>query len=146
MRPARKTARPRTTVPTERHKAVAEDLAAGKPIYSTMVSHGYSPAVASTGMQGVPVSALRLVLEKTNPDLVQYLSVNSNADMKDLVLARLKANVSAGRDGGVMSAKALGSIKELSMFQPDSQVGIIVVNAPTLDDVKSLTARDEECE
>lgn len=136
---------PRGVEATERQIAVAEALANGACIQKTMIDNGYSAATASTGLAGVPKASLKLLLEKTNPDLLKFVDLGIS-DMRTLVLARLNANVTAGRDGGVLSAKALGSLKELTMFQAESQVGIVIVQAPGADEVQKLMSGDKECE
>lgn len=60
-----------------------------------------------------------------------------------LLVGRLIDNVERGTDKGVMSAKVLGSRKEISLWTPDLQVGVVLVNAPE-SSVKTLQVPDEE--
>jgi len=43
---------------------------------------------------------------------------------------RLVQNVITARDDAVHSARQLGAEKRVSMWQPDSQVGLVVLSAP----------------
>jgi len=129
--------------PTERHERIAEALAAGEEIQSTMVAEGYNVHQARQGLAGVPKMALRLLLEKTNPDLLEYAQLDGSS-LKSLIIGRLGKNVAEGRDGGVGSAKQLGALKELNLFQADSLVGVVIVNAPGLDESAKLVTGDSE--
>jgi hypothetical protein len=53
-------------------------------------------------------------------------------DQVNLVRGRLCENVVLGTDAGVQSAKQLGADKRVSMWQPDSQTGLIVLKAPEM--------------
>jgi len=67
-------------------------------------------------------------------------------DQENLVRGRLADNVVKGSDRGVMSAKALGSDKRVSMFTPEFQQGIIVLQPPNMTAEqmqKALQAPDE---
>ena len=130
--------------PHPRHERIAEALAGGAEIQQTMLSEGYGIAQASRGIAGVPKTALVLLLEKTHPDLVEYAALDG-ASLKSLIIGRLGKNVAEGRDGGVMSAKTLGSLKELNMFQAESQVGVVIVQAPGVDEAAKLLSGDAEC-
>lgn len=130
--------------PTERHERIAEALANGAEIQSTMLAEGYNEHQARQGLAGVPKTALVLLLEKTNPDLLEYAALDG-ASLKSLVIGRLGKNVAEGRDGGVGSAKQLGMLKELSMFQADSLVGVVIINAPGSEETAKLVSGDIEC-
>lgn len=131
----------------DRRSKVAEALLAGEPIGKTMLANGYSESTADQGLRAVPRTALKLLLEKQNPEMLAILEAGCEAvDYKALVLARLTENAIKGRDGGVASAKALGSIRELNMFTPDSQVGVIVVAGPEVHEAGKLVSGDSETE
>jgi hypothetical protein len=55
--------------------------------------------------------------------------LTADEDVK-MVNARLRQNIIAGEDKGVQSAKLLGSRRDLNMFTPDSNVGIIIMEMP----------------
>lgn len=132
--------------PKARHVQLVEDLAdPTKTIKAAMLKNGYSESRADMGLTGVPKTALAMLLEKSAPKLARWQTMTTQ-DYKALVMARLSENVYEGRDGGVMSAKALGGIRELNLFTPDSQIGVIVVNAPGTEEVAKLISGDPETE
>jgi hypothetical protein len=60
----------------------------------------------------------------------------------EIVRAKLLQNVATGRDEAVGSLKLLGQDRELSLWQPDSQAGIIVIQMPasfTPERLESMT-------
>jgi hypothetical protein len=44
-------------------------------------------------------------------------------------------NVITGRDDAVQSARQLGADKRIAMWQPDSQVGMVVIKAPEIQKI-----------
>ena len=54
----------------------------------------------------------------------------SPEEQEHLIRERLVENVITGRDGAVQSARQMGADKRIAMWQPDSQVGIVVFKAP----------------
>jgi hypothetical protein len=118
-------------VVTSRHKKLAEELGtmeeSGQTIKGAMMASGYSEPMASRGWTGVPKSVFAL-LAKRGTKLTRLGAELSLDDCKHLVLGRLAENCVKGKDGGVMSAKVLGSRRELNLWTPDSQVGVIVLN------------------
>ena len=115
--------------PTDRQKKAAELLKdTNKTIKSAMLEAGYAPGTARLGMQAVPMTVQALGLKGSS--VYQAGRGMSIEDLKHLAIGRLVLNVTEGRDGGVMSAKTLGSHRELNLWQSESQVGVLVVNAP----------------
>ena len=55
---------------------------------------------------------------------------------QNAIRGRLYENVILGVDKAVQSAKALGADKRVSMWQPDSQVGLVVLQPPPVRDIK----------
>jgi hypothetical protein len=55
---------------------------------------------------------------------------------QNAIRGRLYENVILGVDKGVQSAKVLGADKRVSMWQPDVQTGLVVLQAPKLRDIK----------
>jgi hypothetical protein len=49
-----------------------------------------------------------------------------------IVRGRLLENVIIGTDRGVMSAKQLGADRRVSMWQPESQSGLVILQAPVV--------------
>lgn len=141
-----RTVRAKIKRPKARHVALVDDLLdAEQSIRGAMLKNGYCEAKANMGMEGIPKSALAMLLERESPKLARWQTMTTQ-DYKALVMARLSENCYEGRDGGVMSAKALGSIRELNLFTPDSQIGVIVVNAPGTEEVAKLISGDPETE
>ncbi len=128
--------------PTDRQKKAAELLAdPNRTITSAMIEAGYSPATASQGMAAVPATVLALGMKGSNVYQVgKSLKVE---DLRHLAIGRLAINVTEGKDGGVMSAKTLGSHRELNLWTADTQVGVILVQAPETH-VKALSQVPEE--
>ena len=111
-------------------KKAASLLAQGESYSSALLAAGYSPNVAKKGRAGVPDAVLRMVPKKAAK--LRELGKLSSDIHKELVLGRLTENVLQGKDGGTLSAKALGSTKELNMFEAEHKTGVIVVNAPSM--------------
>ena len=44
--------------------------------------------------------------------------------------ALIISNIEAGEDKAIQSIKALGNTRDLGMFQPEIQTGIVVLNLP----------------
>ena len=99
-------------------------LADGVPIKKALILAGYSDAQARKG-----VAAIR-----SRAGLCQALVEEGRRWTPEareaLIRGRLIWNVIHGVDHGVRSAKRLGSEKGLSMWQADSQVGMVVLQAP----------------
>ena len=117
-------------------KKAASLLAQGESYSSALLAAGYSPNVAKKGRAGVPDAVLRMVPKKAAK--LRELGKLGSDVYRELVLGRLAENTIQGKDAGVMSAKTLGSTKELDMFRTESQVGVIVVNAPNSAEMGKL--------
>lgn len=118
-------------VTNARHHKLAEELSKLETgegtIKGAMMASGYTESMSSRGWTGVPQSVFAL-LAKRGTKLTRLGKELSLDDCKHLVLGRLAENCVKGKDGGVMSAKVLGSRKELNLWVADSQVGVIVLN------------------
>lgn len=62
---------------------------------------------------------------------------------ENLVRGRLVLNTLCGRDDGTQSAKLLGADRRISMWQADSQVGLVVSQAPPQMMVSSSRIKHE---
>jgi len=60
----------------------------------------------------------------------------SPEDQEAMVRGRLAENTVLGTDKGVLSAKQLGADKRVAMWQPDSQVGLVVLQAPQVRTIR----------
>src|ERR1700731_837890 len=112
----------------EQRAKLAKLLAAKTPVCEALHEAGYSPRASAQGWDRVP----QRVLDKLPKDSIELAELGKvHMDVrKDLIRGRLITNLLEGKDGGAMSAKILGSESELNMWTPDTQVGLIVLNAP----------------
>ena len=65
---------------------------------------------------------------------------------RDLVRGRLVSNTITGTDKGAMSAKIVGSDRELNLWEPESQTGVVILQKPqiALDHKRELLGEDGE--
>jgi hypothetical protein len=114
---------------TARHKKLASLLGDGAAVGAAMIEAGYSKQAAAQGWAKVPKVVLGILPKKAKKLITLGREIGKD-DRRAMVLGRLMENTTQGKDGGAMSAKILGSDRELNMWQPDSQTGLIVLNAP----------------
>ena len=124
--------------PTARQLKAAALLADGKPIMHAMKEAGYSHATSLQGMAAVPKTVLALMPQESN--LIDLGRAVTPEQQENMVRGRLMLNVMKGRDAGVNSAYRLGQDKRVNMFQPDTQVGVVLVQVP---DSKSTDIPEE---
>jgi hypothetical protein len=110
------------------HAKLAQLLANDTPVGEALVSAGWSPTQAAKGWEAVPDTVLIRL-----PKKAQKLIAMGKADKetrRNLVRGRLVSNTITGKDGGAMSAKILGSDKELGMWEPEINQGLVILQAP----------------
>ena len=103
-------------------------LGKGVPVTKAMVQAGWSESQAAKGWAKVSNAVIN-----TLPKTAQRLATLGRTDKetrRDLIRGRLLDNTLRGKDGGAQSAKILGSDTELSLWQPDVQQGLIVIQMP----------------
>ena len=125
--------RPITT--PEMAKQVAQNLAKGMSIRGAMMDAGYTANQSRNG----PRSLNKMIWTELKTVSRKYIDLGRclNAEEQEcLVRGRLMENTIKGTDKGVMSAKQLGADKRVSMWVPDSQVGLVVLQAPEPREVK----------
>ena len=133
---------------TERMVKLADELTKieqpGHSIMKAMLDAGYCESQAKQGWAGVPKKVVQL-LAKKGARLVEFGAIDAETQEK-LVRGRLVQNVIRGSDKGVLSAKALGSDKRISMWQADIQAGVIVISVPNqvIENKAKLLADDPE--
>lgn len=116
----------------EKFPEMAEQLAKGEPIYQVMKKYGYSDGVAKLGVRGIPKGLLKHMKLKGYKVAELGNALRKHPDLLgDIAVGRLALNAMDGKDGGVMSAKTLGSHRDLNLWVPESQAGVIVLNVPT---------------
>jgi hypothetical protein len=124
------------TTPAMAEKA-AEALARGLTPTEALREAGYPPSTVKGGKRGIN-RAIRAELKRIGGRYIEMGRDLSPEDQENIVRGRLLENVILGTDKGVQSAKQLGSDKRISMWQPDSQVGLVVLKAP---EVKKINHR-----
>jgi hypothetical protein len=125
----------------QQHKKLASLLAEGAPVGEALREAGWSERQSAKGWEAVPNAVLAQLPKKAQR--LASLGKNTDKDMrKHIIRGRLLENAIKGKDGGALSAKILGSESELNMWTPDTQVGMIVLNAPQwmLDHKEELLA------
>jgi len=117
---------------TERHHKLAESIEKMNPgdsLKQVLMGAGYSEQTSNHGWEAVPNRVVKL-LSRKGLRLKALGEIDADTQEK-LTRGRLVYNVIKGSDKGVLSAKALGSDKRISMFAPDIQAGVIVLQMPT---------------
>lgn len=129
----------------QKHYKAAENIAKlgpGESLKSALMNAGYSESTANGGWDAVPNRVIRLLGKKG----IRFKSLGEidAATQEKLVRGRLVYNTIKGSDKGVLSAKALGSDKRISMFAPDIQTGVIVLQMPSsmVENKDKLLAED----
>ena len=127
------------------HEKLAKLLDAGTPVCAALEQAGWSKNQAAKGTSKIP-QAVYSMLSKKAKGLITLGRETGKEDRKSLVLGRLIENVTQGKDKGAMSAKILGSDRELNLWSPDSQTGIIVLQQPSDEQLAGLLERPEDLE
>ena len=115
----------------ETHRKVSESLLQGKSASAALRDAGYSANTVKAGPRAISKTTLRM-LGKAGQRLVALSQHSSPEALQHLAVGRLMENCVKGRDAGVMSAKTLGSHRDLNLWTPESQAGTIVFNMPTV--------------
>jgi len=90
-----------------------------------------TPRQAKKAWAAVPAEVLKMAGMSKKGKVLAAMGAQITAKMQeDLVRGRLAQNVISGKDGGSHSAKLLGSDRRVSMFTPEQQAGVIIINAP----------------
>ena len=116
---------------TDRHRKVARSiLVEGKPIRTALLDAGYSQASANQGMARIRRSVPLAAAYTQEVERLKKSPVPPGEIRAQIVRAKLLENVANNRDDAVASLKLLGQDRELSLWQPEVQQGIIVLNLP----------------
>ena len=127
--------------PTPRQLKAAKLLTEpGKSISAAMLEAGYSAATASQGYAAVPKTVLAML--PSSAHLVDIGRAITPEIQESAIRGRLFSNVIKGVDKAVNSSYRLGQDKRVNMFQADTQVGVILVQAPE-STAKQLEVPDE---
>ena len=116
---------------TDRHRDVAYGiLVEGKPIRTALLDAGYSQASANQGMARIKRSIPLAVAYAQEIARLKNSPVPPAGIRAQIVRAKLLENVANNSDNAVQSLKLLGQDRELSLWQPEAQAGIIILNVP----------------
>jgi hypothetical protein len=127
----------------EQYKKLANLLGDGVPVNKAMVQAGWSETQAAKGWQKVPKGVIKM-LPKSAQRLIQLGKTTTPDDMRALVHGRLVDNVTKGTDKAAQSAKILGTSRDLNMWTPDLQMGVIILQTPqSLIDRKAELLADD---
>jgi hypothetical protein len=116
---------------TDRHRKVARGiLVEGKPIRTALLDAGYSKASANQGMARIKRSIPLAVAYAQEVERLKNLPVPPAEGRAQIIRSKLLENVANNSDSAVQSLKLLGQDRELNLWQPEVQQGIIVLNTP----------------
>lgn len=118
------------TTPEMAEKA-ALNLAEGKSIRQSLLEAGFPQKTAEMGKRAIN-GRIQNELLKLGGKYIRLGRQLTPEDQEAMVRGRLAEDVILGNDKGVMAAKQLGADKRISMWQPDSQVGMVVLQAPVM--------------
>lgn len=130
----------------QQYREFARAYASGVSLKQALIRAGYSPAQARKGMAIVNRSkGLREAVAEHGKLLAELGGNITVQQQESLVRGRLVLNTIRGIDKGTLSAKALGSEKRVSMWQSDTQRGLVILNSPTgqLGNKEHLLGADE---
>src|SRR5215471_18893359 len=116
---------------TDRHRKVARGiLVEGKPIRTAMLEAGYSKASSNQGLARIRRSKPLAAAYAQEVERLKKTPVPPAEVRARIVRAKLLENVAHGKDESVQSLKLLGQDREVSLWQPEAQAGVIIVNTP----------------
>ena len=121
--------RPITT--PEMARLAAEGLVRGLPVGTAMREAGFPESSCHNGKKGIN-RMIRAELGKLGRKYIRIGKDLTPEDQAALVRGRLVENVIVGSDKGTLSAKVLGSDKRVSLWTPDSAVGVVVLSPPPI--------------
>jgi hypothetical protein len=113
----------------EMAKTAALALASGISATKALRMAGFPPSTVKRGKAGIN-RMIRAELKTLGRKYIELGRGLSAEDQAAIVRGRLLENTIIGTDAGVQSAKQLGSDKRISMWTPDSQVGVVILGKP----------------
>jgi hypothetical protein len=110
-------------------KKFASAVSKGRTLQAAMLEAGYAPTTARRGKAALSKPMWEALASESNK--LELLGRKISPERQaNLVRGRLVLNTLRGRDNGSQSAKLLGADRRISMWQPESQVGLVVLQAP----------------
>jgi len=112
----------------------AEGLARGLSARRALEEAGFPPSTVKNSTRGINKTIWAKFKEKRQ----YYIELGeiTAEEQEKLIRGRLVWNTIVGNDKGTLSAKQLGADKRIPMWQPDSQVGMVVLKAPEVPKIK----------
>jgi hypothetical protein len=107
----------------------AKGISEGKTIKDAMIDAGYPKSRALRGTAGLTKRMIQAMASE-GLKLAEFGKSLNLETLKNMTIGRLAKNMIEGKDGGVMSAKTMGSHRELNLWTPEHMAGIIVLAAP----------------
>jgi hypothetical protein len=128
-------------------EALDEAARNGNPVRDVLLANGYSQSVANQGWDAVPNRALKLMKGQSKGKRLRELG--KSLDPKEqaaLVIGGLINNIQEGTDNAIQSLKALGNTRDLGIFQPDIQTGVVIISVPqsAIDNKAAMLNGQEE--
>jgi hypothetical protein len=109
-------------------EALDEAARNGNPVRDVLLAHGYSQSVSNQGWAAVPTRALKLMKGHSKGKRLRELGKSlPPQEQAALVIGGLINNIQEGTDNAIQSLKALGNTRDLGMFQPEIQTGVIIL-------------------
>ena len=128
-------------------EALDEAARNGNPVRDVLLANGYSQSVANQGWDAVPNRALKLMKGHSKGKRFRELGKSlPEPEQEALVLGGLINNIEAGEDKAIQSIKALGTTRDLGMFQPEMQTGVVIISVPqsAIDNKRDILDAAEE--
>jgi hypothetical protein len=112
----------------EMAEKAAKGLARGLSARRALEEAGFPPSTVKNSTRGINKTIWAKFKEKRQ----YYIELGeiTAEEQEKLSRGRLVWNTIVGTDKGTLSAKQLGADKRISMWRPDSQVGMVVIKAP----------------
>lgn len=119
-----------TTTP-EMAKKAAENLAKGMQFYPALKDAGFSDSTAKHCGKAVN-KMIRAEMKNLGKRFIEMARDITPEEQELLVRGKLLDNIYRNTDKAVLSAKQLGADKRVAMWTPDSQVGMVILQAPPI--------------
>jgi hypothetical protein len=119
----------------EMAEKAAQGLARGLSARRALQEAGFPPSTVKNSTRGIN-RMIRAELAEIGKKYIRMGKELTPEDQEAMVRGRLMENVILGTDKGGMSAKQLGADKRVAMWQPDSQVGLVVLRPPEVRKIK----------
>jgi len=121
----------------EQCKTFASEVKQGSSLKQALVKAGVSPAQAKKGKRAITGPLRKALIAELGADYETVMQFGRTIDplqMRHAVLGGLARGIAQGSDKGAQILKLAGGLRELNMYTPDSQVGVIVLgNLPKID-------------